>query len=167
MKTHYVFFVIFFLGMLFISACSQQSSTTVEDTQTGCTKDAKVCPDGSVVGRVPPDCNFSPCPGGESDSSIEEDGAEQVKTFTLTAKKWDFIPSTISVKKGDTVKLKIESIDVSHGFALPDFGINERLEPGDIVEIEFVADKTGTFTFFCSVQCGSGHSGIKGKLVVE
>lgn len=30
-----------------------------------CTLDAKVCPDGSVVGRVGPDCEFAPCPGDE------------------------------------------------------------------------------------------------------
>lgn len=28
-----------------------------------CTLDAKACPDGSYVGRVPPSCNFAPCPG--------------------------------------------------------------------------------------------------------
>lgn len=28
-----------------------------------CTKEAKVCPDGSVVGRIPPRCDFAPCPG--------------------------------------------------------------------------------------------------------
>lgn len=27
-----------------------------------CTMDARVCPDGSYVGRVPPSCNFAPCP---------------------------------------------------------------------------------------------------------
>jgi hypothetical protein len=27
-----------------------------------CTMDAKQCPDGSYVGRVPPDCDFAPCP---------------------------------------------------------------------------------------------------------
>jgi hypothetical protein len=27
-----------------------------------CTMDAKVCPNGSSVGRVPPSCNFAPCP---------------------------------------------------------------------------------------------------------
>jgi len=27
-----------------------------------CTAEAKLCPDGSYVGRVPPDCGFSPCP---------------------------------------------------------------------------------------------------------
>ena len=29
-----------------------------------CTMDAKVCPDGSSVGRIPPDCEFTPCIGG-------------------------------------------------------------------------------------------------------
>ena len=27
-----------------------------------CTMDAKMCPDGSYVGRVAPDCEFAPCP---------------------------------------------------------------------------------------------------------
>lgn len=27
-----------------------------------CTMDAKVCPDGSSVGRIPPSCEFAPCP---------------------------------------------------------------------------------------------------------
>ncbi len=27
-----------------------------------CTMDAKMCPDGSFVGRIPPDCRFAPCP---------------------------------------------------------------------------------------------------------
>jgi|GEM_PF-5415898 len=32
----------------------------------GCTEEAKLCPDGSSVGRVPPRCEFAPCPGGNS-----------------------------------------------------------------------------------------------------
>lgn len=30
--------------------------------QTFCTADAKLCPDGSGVGRIPPNCEFAPCP---------------------------------------------------------------------------------------------------------
>jgi len=30
-----------------------------------CTSDALVCPDGSVVGRTGPDCEFAPCSGEE------------------------------------------------------------------------------------------------------
>lgn len=29
-----------------------------------CTREAKMCPDGSAVGRTGPNCEFAPCPGG-------------------------------------------------------------------------------------------------------
>src|SRR5690606_35467881 len=32
------------------------------DEGVGCTAEAKICPDGSAVGRVPPSCEFAPCP---------------------------------------------------------------------------------------------------------
>lgn len=91
----------------------------------------------------------------------------QVREFTMTAKQWEFSPNTITVNKGDTVKLHITSKDVTHGFNLPDFGISKQLIPTKTVDVEFVADKQGTFTFSCSVPCGKGHSGMNGKLVVE
>lgn len=90
-----------------------------------------------------------------------------VKEFTMTAKQWAFDPEVITVKKGDNVRIKIKSIDVSHGFALPDYGFDQNLEPGKEVVVEFIASKKGEFTFFCSVMCGEGHEGMKGKLVVE
>lgn len=91
----------------------------------------------------------------------------EVKEFNVMAKNWEFDPSTITVNKGDTVRLSVESIDVRHGIAIPEFRINEVLEPGSKVEIEFVADKAGTFDFSCSVPCGSGHRQMKGTLVVN
>ena len=90
-----------------------------------------------------------------------------VKEFSMIAKKWQFDPSTINVKQGDKVRLKIKSIDVTHGFSLLDFNVNENLEPEKEVIVEFIADKKGEFSFFCSVFCGEGHSGMKGKLIVE
>jgi hypothetical protein len=33
------------------------------NTPVFCTQDAKQCPNGSYVGRVPPNCAFAPCPG--------------------------------------------------------------------------------------------------------
>lgn len=113
----------------------------------------------------------------EGESMMAKDGTmvkgetmmqkEAVKSFTVTAKQWSFDPATITVKKGDRVKLAIKSIDVSHGFALSAFNVNQNLEPGQEVTVEFVADKTGSFPFFCSVFCGSGHGGMRGTLIVE
>lgn len=97
----------------------------------------------------------------------EEEVNGEIKEFNITAKRWEFDPSTITVNRGDIVKLHIRSIDVTHGFGLPEFGISEQLESGETIDIEFVADKTGTFIFNCIVICGSGHSGMKGQLIVK
>ena len=91
----------------------------------------------------------------------------QVKEFKMTAKQFAFEPSTIEVNKGDRVRLIVTSIDVPHGIAIPEYGINERLDPGQPKTIEFTAEKEGTFTTFCSVFCGSGHSNMKGKIIVK
>ncbi len=37
-------------------------------TQKACTMEAKLCPDGSSVGRVGPNCEFAPCPSGGSEA---------------------------------------------------------------------------------------------------
>ena len=129
------------------------------DNEVICTADVMECPDGSFVSRQGPNCDFLDC----SDNNL----VSKIKEFTMTAKNWKFEPSIITVNEGDTVKLFIESVDVTHGFQLIDFDVNENLKPGKIVNIEFVADKKGTFSFFCSVPCGSGHQQMKGTLIVK
>lgn len=92
---------------------------------------------------------------------------QTLKEFYITARQWEFEPRDITVSQGDLVRLTITSVDVEHGFALPDFGIDERLNPGDAVVIEFIADKKGEFRFFCNVYCGAGHQAMEGKIIVE
>lgn len=89
-----------------------------------------------------------------------------VQEFTITAKQWEFQPSTITVKKGQLVRLHIKSIDVTHGFSVSDFGVNATLTPNQTRTVEFTPDKVGNFSFACSVFCGSGHSGMRGTLQV-
>lgn len=89
------------------------------------------------------------------------------KEFTVKAMSFDFVPSTITVNKGDTVILHVTSEDTQHGISIPQFGVNENLPPGQTVTVQFVADKSGTFPFFCSVFCGSGHQSMKGSLIVK
>ncbi|MBW2981135.1 hypothetical protein KY360_06995 [Candidatus Woesearchaeota archaeon] len=45
--------IIILLCLILISGCVQR---------VACTEDAKICPDGSAVGRIPPDCEFEACP---------------------------------------------------------------------------------------------------------
>ena len=91
----------------------------------------------------------------------------ETKTFTMTAQDFAFTPSEIRVKQGDRVVITITSTDVKHGFAIPDYGISEELNPGEDVVVDFIADKIGTFTFRCNVPCGAGHREMTGTLIVE
>jgi cytochrome c oxidase subunit 2 len=86
--------------------------------------------------------------------------------ITLTAKRYDFTPNQITVNNGDFVRLIITNQDVNHGIAIPEFGVNEFLAAGKTTNVEFTAVNSGTFNFGCSVNCGSGHHGMSGTLVV-
>ena len=103
----------------------------------------------------------------QQESTTAATTTKSVKEFTMTAKQWAFDPAVITVKQGDKVRLKITSTDVAHGFALADFNVKVDLTPNTEETVEFVADKKGEFTFFCSVLCGQGHREMKGKLIVE
>lgn len=119
---------------------------------------------------------ISGCFGNTQSDIVDQPGSPEivkeppktisVKEFDITAKRFDFTPSTITVNKGDKVKLRIKSIDVTHGFSLPGYGISRTLEPNKDVVVEFVADKAGSFEFRCNVFCGSSHSEMKGMLIV-
>ena len=84
----------------------------------------------------------------------------------ITAKKFDFTPDTITLKKGEPVVLVISSQDRNHGFNLRGFGIRADIKPGGTARIRFTPNKTGRFTFSCDVFCGDGHEDMTGTIVV-
>jgi hypothetical protein len=45
------------------SGYTNSSETDGDDPQVACTMEAKLCPDGSSVGRTGPNCEFAACPG--------------------------------------------------------------------------------------------------------
>jgi len=91
----------------------------------------------------------------------------KIKEIKLEAFQYGFSPDPIVVKKGDIVKLEITSRDVTHGVYIKEYGINVSVKKGETKKIEFLADKVGKFDIICSVYCGSGHSKMKGGLIVE
>ena len=85
----------------------------------------------------------------------------------MTAKKYEFSPNVVKVKKGDHVRLVITALDREHGIKIEAFKINQKLPKGEAVTVEFTADQAGTFPFKCSDFCGLGHGKMKGELIVE
>jgi hypothetical protein len=57
--------VIGIAGFLYRNAMSRPTATA--PAGTACTLEAKICPDGTSVGRTGPDCAFAACPAGNID----------------------------------------------------------------------------------------------------
>jgi hypothetical protein len=56
-------FALSILALAVSTACAaKQPPASSPDEAVACTKDAKICPDGTTVGRSGPDCEFDPCP---------------------------------------------------------------------------------------------------------
>lgn len=89
-----------------------------------------------------------------------------VKTFTMNTGSFYYKPDTITVKKGDTVKLSITNDGGFHDFTLDEFSVKQMLPAGKATEVTFVASKAGTFEYYCSMP-GHRAKGQKGTLIVE
>ncbi len=80
---------------------------------------------------------------------------------------WSISEMTFPV--GEEAKIMIRNTDVvSHGFAIPEFeeGI-EEIKAGQVREIVFTPDKTGTFQFYCTVWCSDRHMKMRGTIIVQ
>jgi hypothetical protein len=75
-----IFFSVSILGAYWLGRNSQQTGTDplVPPVQEGvaCTMEAKICPDGSSVGRSGPNCEFAEC--STADVQIQEDSTIQI-----------------------------------------------------------------------------------------
>jgi cytochrome c oxidase subunit II len=61
---------------------------------------------------------------------------------------------------------EITSLDVPHGFNVPDFRVRADVIPGQVARVGVVPDRVGPFTFRCDVFCGTGHEDLEGVMIV-
>jgi len=54
-----------------VTRCIDNKCQATTARPIACTLEAKVCPDGSAVGRTGPNCEFEPCPGEECTTSAD------------------------------------------------------------------------------------------------
>lgn len=95
------------------------------------------------------------------------DRGGQPRPIVITARRFEFVPSTITLKKGEAVKLLVTSEDVTHGFFLRQLKIDTELIPRETQQITVTPQSAGRFTAFCHHFCGSGHGSMKLTVVVE
>jgi heme/copper-type cytochrome/quinol oxidase subunit 2 len=54
--------------------------------------------------------------------------------------------------------------NVSHTFTIPQLGLNVPVPPSSVVTAYVTLNQTGTFTWFCFTECGSGPTGQQGAM---
>ena len=93
--------------------------------------------------------------------------AVQGRVIPVTAELWKFTPNVITAKKDEVVTLQVTGISGTHGFSVPGLNINETIFTGKTVMIPLPTDRAGTFNLSCSIQCGEGHTGMTGQIIIQ
>lgn len=90
-----------------------------------------------------------------------------VKEFTVVGSNFMFDPATITVNRGDKVKITFKNSGGMHDWRIDEFGVaTKKIKTGEEEVLEFTADKVGTFEYYCSVG-EHRMKGMKGTLTVK
>jgi cytochrome c oxidase subunit 2 len=94
--------------------------------------------------------------------------AVEPEVIKITAKRFEYNPKEITLKKGVPVILEFTSLDRLHGFKCSALGIRTDIKPGQVSRVPVTPQKVGDFEFHCDNFCGSGHGNMSGMIhVVE
>ncbi len=93
--------------------------------------------------------------------------AQEARVINIVAKRFEFTPNQIMLKKGEPVKLLLTSQDVTHGFFLRPLKIDEVIEPGKTTEVNLTPQTAGTYLLICDHFCGVNHAAMNMKILVE
>ena len=92
--------------------------------------------------------------------------AVEPKVIEITAKKFEFSPNEITLKKGEPAILRLTSSDRVHGFMSKPLKIDTDIAAGKTTDVAVTPDSAGEFTVICDHYCGTGHGNMKMKVSV-
>lgn len=122
---------------------------------------------GDDAGGMMDDSDFDDMMGADAGDMM---GDEEI--FVLTGENYKFMMDGVEapelrVKLGDRVRIEFTSTSGFHDWVLDEFGAaTERVRDGESTSVEFVANKRGTFEYYCSVGQHRAN-GMRGVFIVE
>jgi len=95
-------------------------------------------------------------------TSLSRTASAQVepRRIELSAKRFAYSSSEITLKKGQPVVLVLTALDTTHGLRIHDLNVDMKVKKGETKEADFTPEQVGTFIGHCTVFCGSGHGSM-------
>ncbi len=93
--------------------------------------------------------------------------APQPRVVEIVARRFQFTPAVVTLRKDEPVVLRLRSEDVTHGFFQRPLGLDATIEPGKVTEIPLTPRTPGRFVVICHHFCGAGHGNMRLTVVVE
>jgi len=83
----------------------------------------------------------------------------------MLGRLWEWWP-VLELKKDETYRLHLSSMDWQHGFSLQPTNINISVHPDYEMVITITPNESGEFGVICNEFCGVGHHQMVGKIYV-
>ncbi len=99
----------------------------------------------------------------------QDSGAKAARVIRVSAERFAFSPSEITVEKGTVIEFHLTSEDTDHGFRILDTDVDvviPKRRRGETV-VTYTANTVGRFIIECSRPCGAGHTAMRGTLIVK
>ena len=139
-----IFLFILILFSIFLIACSSGNNTGY-----------------AIVDNSQPEVN-----------SNSAEGTSAAKTFKISGENFKFFMDgkenpDLTVNQGDNVRIEFTSGQGFHDFVIDELNARtERVNDDSSTSVEFIADKKGTFEYYCSVGTHR-QIGMKGKFIIQ
>jgi cytochrome c oxidase subunit 2 len=73
----------------------------------------------------------------------------------------------LHIPAGRPIRLLMTSQDVIHSFYVPAFRLKQDVLPGRYTTLWFQGTRVGEYALYCAEYCGTNHSGMTGRIVVQ
>jgi cytochrome c oxidase subunit 2 len=92
----------------------------------------------------------------------------QPRVVKITAERFTFTPSEVTVAAGTEIEFQLTSEDTAHGFRILGQSVELSIPKRGRGEatVRFTPPGEGRYTFECSRMCGAGHSFMRGTIKV-
>ena len=78
----------------------------------------------------------------------------------------DLITSELVLPANRQVDLRLNALDVIHGFSVPEMRLKQNAVPGMTIHLHFTPKLPGTYAILCTQVCGLGHYRMNANLRV-